>query len=208
MKSYENNVFLPFLQLFGIKHVIVRKKCIILQRKQIHGKMRDFETEKAKEMVLHILNVTGGADFYHIVKILYFAEMKHLARYGVGFVPGGFSALEYGPVPMDVYELLNHCSESDPYKKLSGVAKNIFTAKRDADLDYLSEAEIESIDESIKENVSLSFYALLKKSHDEAWTAAGKSGKLSPILIAKVGGASEGMLEFVEEQMEIDMALS
>lgn len=85
--------------------------------------MRDFETEKAKEMVLHILNVTGGADVYHIVKILYFAEMKHLARYGVGFVPGGFSALEYGPVPMDVYELLNHCSESDPYRKLSGVAK-------------------------------------------------------------------------------------
>lgn len=75
-------------------------------------------------------------------------------------------------------------------------------------MDYLSEAEIEAIDESINENVSLSFEALLKKSHDEAWIAAGKSGKLSPILIAKVGGASEGMLEFVEEQMEIDMALS
>ena len=170
--------------------------------------MDRFDRERASEMVLHILNVTGGADIYHIVKILYFAEMKHLAKHGIGFVPGGFSAWKYGPVPTEVYEMLSARHQGSPFVMLPDDASGIFVAGRDADMDYLSKSEAEAIGQSIEENAGLSFNELVGKSHDEAWRAAGSNGRLSPKLIAKAGGASEGMLEYVGEQMEVDLALS
>ena len=44
--------------------------------------MAKFEERMLVEMVLYILNKTGGTDFYHVFKILYFAEVKHLAKWG------------------------------------------------------------------------------------------------------------------------------
>ena len=49
--------------------------------------MTNFESKKLTELVLYILGKTGGVDFYHAFKILYFAEMKHLAKWGSSMVP-------------------------------------------------------------------------------------------------------------------------
>ena len=64
--------------------------------------MTDFNSKKLAELVLYILGKTGGVDFYHTFKILYFAEMKHLAKWGSGIVPDEFCALKYGPVPTNL----------------------------------------------------------------------------------------------------------
>ncbi len=42
--------------------------------------MTDYDSKKLTELVLYILCKTGGIDFYHVFKILYFAEMSHLAK--------------------------------------------------------------------------------------------------------------------------------
>ena len=73
--------------------------------------MTNFDSKKLTELVLYILEKTGGVDFYHTFKILYFAEMKHLAKWGCGLVPDDFCALKYGPVPTRLYDAvkeLNH----------------------------------------------------------------------------------------------------
>ena len=66
--------------------------------------MTSHDRKKLTELVLFILDKTGGVDFYHAFKILYFAEMKHLAKWGSGFVPDEFCALKYGPVPTQLYD--------------------------------------------------------------------------------------------------------
>ena len=68
--------------------------------------MNGFEQRKLNEIILYLLNVTGGMDYYHIFKILYFAEREHLAKWGHRMIADDFCALEYGPVPTHLYDAI------------------------------------------------------------------------------------------------------
>ncbi|MBD5234218.1 MAG: SocA family protein [Bacteroidales bacterium] len=182
--------------------------------------MTNYDSKKLTELVLFILGKTGGADFYHAFKILYFAEMKHLAKWGYSIVPDEFCALKYGPVPTNLYyavKELNH-PQMNLSEELSEVvqfagedAPNILLPKREANLKFLSKSEIEALEQSIEENESLTFGQLKKKSHDEAWAEANRringTNVISPVSMAKVLNADDAILEYIEEQMQIESAL-
>ena len=182
--------------------------------------MTNFDCKKLTEMVLYILCKTGGVDFYHVFKILYFAEMKHLAEWGSSIVPDEFCALKYGPVPTHLYDAVKEIGHSR--MKLSGElskvvefagedAPNVLLSKREANVNFLSKSEIDALDQSIVEHESMTFGQLMKKSHDAAWDEANNrvngTNVISPISMAKVMNADEAMLEYIEEQMQIAAAL-
>lgn len=182
--------------------------------------MTSFDSKKLTELVLYILGKTGGVDFYHAFKILYFAEMKHLAKWGSGIVPDEFCALKYGPVPTQLYNAvkeLNHprmilSEELSEVIQFAGEdAPNVLLPKREANLKYLSKSEIEALEKSIEENESLTFGQLMRKSHDEAWEEANRrtngTNVISPVSMARVLNADDAMLEYIEEQMQIESAL-
>ncbi len=182
--------------------------------------MTDYNRKKLTELVLYVLDSTGGVDFYHAFKILYFAEMKHLAKWGSSIVPDDFCALKYGPVPTQLYDAVKELIHPriTLSKKLSEVvqfagedAPNILLAKRPADMKVLSKSEIEALDQSIEENKSLTFGQLMRKSHDMAWDEANRRANgtnvISPISMAKVLNADDAMLEYIEEQMQIEATL-
>ena len=182
--------------------------------------MTNFDSNKLAELVLYILGKTGGVDFYHTFKILYFAEMKHLAKWGLGIVPDQFCALKYGPVPTHLYDAvkeLNHpkmllSEELSQVIQFAGEdAPNVLLPKREANLRFLSKSEIAALDESIEDNKSLTFGQLMRKSHDEAWDEANRyvngTNIISPVSMAKVLHADESVLEYIREQMEIESSL-
>lgn len=182
--------------------------------------MTNYDSKKLTELVLFILGKTGGVDFYHAFKILYFAEMKHLAKWGSGIVPDEFCALKYGPVPTQLYDAvkeLNHprmilSEELSEVIQFAGEdAPNVLLPKREANLKYLSKSEIEVLEQSIEENESLTFGQLMRKSHDEAWEEANRrtngTNVISPVSMARVLNADDAMLEYIEEQMQIESAL-
>ncbi|MDE5902343.1 MAG: SocA family protein [Muribaculaceae bacterium] len=182
--------------------------------------MTNYDSKKLTEIVLFILGKTGGMDFYHVFKILYFAEMKHLAKWGSGIVPDEFCALKYGPVPTQLYDAvkeLNHprmilSEELSEVIQVAGEdAPNVLLPKREANLKYLSRSEIEALEHSIEENESLTFGQLVRKSHDEAWEEAihraNGTNIISPVSMAKVLNADDAMLEYIEEQIQIESAL-
>ena len=182
--------------------------------------MTNNDSKKLIELVLFILGKTGGVDFYHTFKILYFAEMKHLAKWGSGIVPDEFCALKYGPVPTQLYDAvkeLNHprmilSEELSEVVQFAGEdAPNVLLPKREANFRFLSKSEIEALEQSIEENESLTFGQLMRKSHDEAWEEANRctngTNVISPVTMAKVLNADDAMLEYIEEQMQIESAL-
>ena len=182
--------------------------------------MTNYDSKKLTELVLFILGKTGGVDFYHAFKILYFAEMKHLAKWGSGIVPDEFRALKYGPVPTQLYDAvkeLNHprmilSEELSEVIQFAGEdAPNVLLPKREANLKYISKSEIEALEQSIDENESLTFGQLMRKSHDEAWEEANRrtngTNVISPVSMARVLNADDAMLEYIEEQMQIESAL-
>lgn len=182
--------------------------------------MTSFDSKKLSELVLYILNKTGGVDFYHAFKILYFAEMEHLAKWGTGIVPDQFCALKYGPVPTKLYTAvkeLNHPSmvlaeDLAEVARFAGEdAPNVLLPQRQVNLEYLSKSEIDALDKSIADNESLTFGQLVRKSHDKAWKEAEQrengTNIISPLSMAKVLNADQAMLEYIEQQMQIESSL-
>lgn len=171
------------------------------------------------EVVLYILNATKGSDIYHVLKILYFAEQKHLVKWGSRITADDFRAYEYGPVANQLYHAIRNSRKLD--KELPEMirqvvdfagedAPNVLLARREANLDYLSESEKECLDEAIRENANLTFDQLKVKSHDSAWQAAyqGVDDLMTTLSIAKAAGANEAMLEYICDQLEVDKALA
>ncbi len=173
--------------------------------------MTRFECKKFTETVLYILEKTGGIDYYHAFKILYFAERNHLAKWGSRMVPDEFCAFPYGPVPAQLYNALTQIPQPHDVlaKELSkvvffagGDAPNVLLPLRISDKGYLSESEIDALDKSIDENQNLTFNQLKEKSHDIAWeeafNLASRRKPISPILIAIAGGATKEIISKIQ----------
>ena len=188
----------------------------------IYQPMTKLQKRELVEMVLYILHKTGGTDLYHVLKILYFAEQKHLLEWGTKMIPDDFHAYEYGPVPDQLYKAVHNNLKygnelpkmfEDAFHFAGNDAPNVLLPNREPEMEWLSKADVECLDASIEENIGLSFGQLLKKSHDDAWleawtrAKAGSDDTMDSVSIARAAGASEGLLEYIEEQMEIDLAL-
>ena len=171
------------------------------------------DINKLKSIVLYVLNKTPDKTLgkHELFKILYFASQKRLVRYGRAMITD-FHALQYGPVPLELYNYLKH---SDNSAKLSViVGKNTITTVEKPDVDELSKVDIQCLDESFAENHGLSFNELVSKSHGFAWKKAKFKGfekndrNIDIIDIAIEAGAGEKTLEYIYEQIELEKALS
>jgi len=178
--------------------------------------MTPFEKNKLIEVVLYILNKTKGADIYHLFKILYFAQREHLAKWGLPIVTDDFIALPYGPVPEQLYNAVRKKKDSfaDTFytnvEKGSDDADNIYLAKRDANLGFISKSELEELDKSIQENQGKSFNELYNSSHDKAWQQAHHKGNgtvLSPLDIASARTDDQAILDFISNELDLERAL-
>ena len=135
---------------------------------------------------------------------------------------GEFCALHDGPVPSVLYNCVKNDVHRD--KELDAmiqdsVAKGnedayyMLTAKREADMDYLSNADIEELDKSIKENAYLPYGELRAKSHSEEWRRAYYNTEqrrkvMDVVGMARDGMASDDMLGYIKDNLAIEAALA
>ena len=175
--------------------------------------MSSKEIKRFVEMILFILNRTGGIDAYHLFKILYFAELNLLGKRGASLVPDVFLAMENGPVPERLYKALK-ASSSDTdelsealhsvLKKGIEDAQNILMARISVYHETLTEDEKWALSESAEKNSSLSFIELREKSHDEAWKSTGRNEEISRISMAKAATSDKGMIAYIIETVKAD----
>jgi uncharacterized phage-associated protein len=176
----------------------------------------NFDREKALNVILYIVQHVKDPGFHKVFKILYFAEQKHLARYGSLIVGDIYVAMQNGPVPSKIYDILKALRQKLAFnvdvsyeQKFINVAGNhSIIPVGHVDLEVFSEAELECINESIGENQALTFGKLTEKSHDEAWkTAQDEDDEMSVEAIAKAGGADTNMLAYIQQVLENHQAL-
>lgn len=182
--------------------------------------MTSSDQKSLREMVVYILNKTKGLDYYRVFKVLYFAEMEHLATWGARMIEDDFCALQHGPVPTQLYDAVKELDApvsefarllSEAVEIAGPDAPNVLLAKREANMGRISRAGKEALDKSIEENATLSFYALRRKSHDKAWSAAYNNGgdkRMSSTAIAKEKGIDDCTLAYLEEHLAIQAALA
>ena len=151
----------------------------------------------------------GASDFHKLFKILYFADQKHLAKYGMPISGDYYKAMKDGPVPSRLYDVFQYIRDGNSWYMILPDCHEIFeingqyhvVARQLPDLDELSESNINCLLESIEENRNLNFGDLKTKSHKSAWEAA-KNDEMNVLDIASEGGASEEMLEYITNNLE------
>lgn len=146
-----------------------------------------FDSEKALETLLYIANRCPIKDIYHIVKIQLFADRKHLERNGRFITGDNYIAMRNGPVASNAYNFLKVAKGENIYlppeiintiRDALEVENFSVKAKRSENIDYLSQSDIDCLDESIAENGNLSFAELNDKSHDSLWQEADRNNEI------------------------------
>src|SRR3712207_105870 len=106
---------------------------------------------KAIEAVALLASKQPGIDVYRVAKVLFYAEKKHINRYGRPITGDTYKALAHGPVPSGIHDLIDKDSFVDPdYQEMLGqcveVVKEPYSKlrpKRAPNLDSFSETDLE-----------------------------------------------------------------
>jgi uncharacterized phage-associated protein len=201
-----------FLLEFRAKHRYTR-----LYEEVEHMKFQ-FDEEKAIAAILYILNKLSDCrvtcDLHKLSKILYFAEREHLATWGRPVTGDFFVAMQYGPVPSHIYDMVKSARgdsffiPQDTYTAYFEVNGKRIVAKQLPDVDLLPESAQALFDKAIEENCRLSFNELVEKSHDTAWKEAAKDDKISYKHMAQEAGASSEMLAYLRHNAENSFLLT
>lgn len=150
-----------------------------------------FDPRKAIEAIVYIAGKSPAPGFHKISKIFYFADKLHLERYGAMISDDVYIAMENGPVPSRIYDFMKFAAgRSVPAVNAiaairDAISVNNYTvkAKRNADCDYLSESELQCLDEIISSHGRKSFGQLTDESHDAAWNSVSED---SPIPVTEI----------------------
>lgn len=141
---------------------------------------RRFDRQKAIEVIKFIAKNTPNADFYWVGKILYFADRKHLARYGRLICGDDYVAMNYGPVPSGTYDIYKEARmfqgmpDFHPaHNEFEVQARNKVVALREPNLDLFSDSDLECLRSAIKKYGCMTFNQLKRASHDKAFESAG-----------------------------------
>lgn len=143
----------------------------------------NFKYDKAVQALLYVTKRVHN--LYHIVKVLYFADKIHLSKYGRLIFGEKYIAMKSGPVPQNIYDMLKFVRGDGKFafderlKELVSYEsdKNIF-ANKDADLNYLSETDIECLNKSISEFGHKHPWFLYVKSHDSAYRSTERDKEI------------------------------
>jgi len=176
------------------------------------------QINKIESTLLYVLrNFKEGVDYIKLFKILYFAQREFLSTYGKVLIPDTFKARNWGPVPSlsdKIIKMAENKESVSNYPDLKGfsraikvVDKMVFAIK-EPNLDYLSKKERECLDKWYNECKDKdSKNELSPASHDSAYKLAWsryqkdpQQGILTFIEIARAGGASEKMIEYIREK--------
>ena len=128
--------------------------------------------------------------------------MSLLRKYGRMITEDSYIRMPKGPVPTYAYTVFQtiRCNNiifdfNDSFKIMG---KYNVEGLENYDQDELSETDIECLNESFDENIHLSFDELTEKSHGIAWKNAIYSNVINVYQMAKEGGATQEMVQYIK----------
>lgn len=159
--------------------------------------LNEIYQESEIQIALYVLNKFKDSicDQLRLFKIIYFANREHLARYGKPLFRDTFIKMKNGPVPSRLYDITKSNSRSAEHG--IEVIGYYLIANKQADLDYISESERETLDNAYNSYWNYNFKELSNISHDFAWNNARKNRPMDLYDIAKAGGANSDMIEYI-----------
>lgn len=157
-----------------------------------------FDKTKTLNALLFVANRVQRKDFHKIFKIIYFADRQHLADWGRPITGDTYIAMEAGPVPSRLYDMLKIVRGDSYLPDTEGLGRYFQVDSwmyvnpiKDADLDQLSPNEQEVLSEAIAKYAGLSYDEIKEKSHDVAWRSTARDFAIKWDDIAREAGLDE-----------------
>lgn len=163
--------------------------------------IKHFDRDKALEAILFIAQHLQEPTFHSISKMLYLADKLHLQAYGRLICGDRYIAMEYGPVPSAIYNMMKVAAKKETidvdWDEMIQEAltvnhgRNIIPT-RECDIGLLAESEIECMQKTIAEHGKKTFGQLTDMTHDSAWTATDDNQTIPlDAIIATLPNATE-----------------
>lgn len=145
-----------------------------------------FNLDKVLEAILLVASKVPEPTLHKISKMFYFADKLHLERYGCVLSEDTYHAMEYGPVPSHIYNIMKYAGGAEnlpPTDKSPAIRaamklladRRTVSALRDPNLDVLSESEVECLLDVINEHGKKSLGRLSDDTHDSAWKSVAEN---------------------------------
>ena len=157
-----------------------------------------FDKTKTLNALLYVANRVQRKDFHKIFKVIYFADRQHLADWGRPITGDTYIAMEAGPVPSRMYDMLkivrgdSYVSDTEGLGQYFQVENWMYVRPLvDADLNKLSANEQEALSDAIAKYASLSYDEIKEKSHDVAWRSTARDFAINWDSIAREAGLDE-----------------
>jgi len=162
-----------------------------------------FDRRKAIEAILYLTKRVSDSDIYGICKLLYLVDKTSLEKYGRFIFGETYYAMKEGSTPSNAYDLLKEAAQT-PMSELQ-IEGNQVIAKRDANLEYLSESDKECLDQIITVWGKVPNWNRRDAAHDDAWKKAWdrrgdkESVKIPVESIAELFDDSEDLLNYLSK---------
>jgi len=175
--------------------------------------MRTFRKYETIHAILYIAqNMGERKDIHKICKVLYFADQAHLSRYGRSITGDRYIAMNYGPVPSNVEDMFKAVRGISYFSDCAEDLKAYFSFKNKyflvplqaADLDYLSESDVECLNAALEKCEGKSFEELTSMSHDLAWQNTMRDREISMKDILREAGDSDEYIEYIAYKQEME----
>ena len=174
-----------------------------------------FDKIKTLNALLYVASRVQRKDIHKIFKIIYFADRQHLADWGRPITGDTYIAMEAGPVPSRMYDMLKIVrgdSYLPDYENLGRYYRidnwMYVTPLKDADINKLSKTEISALDDSISKYSLLSYDEIKEKSHDIAWRSTARDFAIKWDQIALEAGLDTEDMKCLNEFSKLEAALS
>lgn len=143
--------------------IMIQLKQRLIGGKNMADVTFEFNRTKAIEAILYLANKLNDPGKYVICKLLYLADKCSLEKYGRFIFGDSYSAMQGGATPSEAYALLKEAARTT----VSGikVEGNRVIPLRKPNLDYLSESDVECLEQIINTPHS----RMIRDTHDSAW---------------------------------------
>jgi uncharacterized phage-associated protein len=137
----------------------------------------NFDQDKLTAVLTFFASRVNDLDALKSAKLLYFADKRHLLRYGRPILGDNYFGMDHGPVPERAYDQIksaldrNHSVVPPHFAQYLIVDMSPkyprFKAKCAPDMDMLSDSDVEVLEEILAEYGHLSAWALRDLTHKE-----------------------------------------
>ena len=166
------------------------------------------------ESILYLLSKGHRFNRYHLLKMIYYADRKHLFDYGAPITGDSLMAMSHGPVPSTAYDIVkaacgegNCLSEKVQFQVVDIIGSDEyggnFYPKREPNLDYLSPSAKGCLDWAFDHVLPKSFQELKDETHlHSGFKAADENDNMSTWEIIKDAEDPESLREYLEEALD------